>query len=674
MKTLLTCCILSALLTTAPLRSEVPVTAPPVAFQNAKYGLFVHYVWGGTAYSATVNKDGSMPAGLDDVADRFDADVFADDLAAMGVEYVLFTAWHANMNVLYPSKVMDRWLPGHSSKRDLLGDLIKACKARNISVLLYTHPRDGHDFTAAEQARTGWADGRSPNPDWAKFNKRKWNDFINDAYGELVDRYGNDILGIYLDEGSGEADSHRVVDYPRLRKTITAKHPGLLMMQNDYGNLYTCDIGNKEIYYTGPFAKADGNQWPSYKIPISIVVGSIFWAAFPEGAGKPAHTSKKVSFNKWIPYTPGAMFRYTVLQSATNRDGGGVLWAAGTYPGGGWERGVLDRMKKTGALIKPVESSIKNTSPSTSYVTVPGTTIAQLKWGVATRSPDGKAEFLHILNPPAGGARSLKLPPPADGKIFTKAELLADGRPVELVQDAAGLALTLPQGASWDANDTVIKLTVAENSPAQNAALWKILRASSHTDNAHHPGKATDGESHTSWLSHRDDRQPWALLDLGSPFRISRIEVVGSVGKGAVLKASNSWDFSDSEELARYEAGVEKLEIRKARYGNGSQSADVTAKLRSLQTVGGLNVTADNSLCGKDPAPNKTKELTVDYTLGGKPESASVREGETLSISDSKPWIFDVPGRKPWRFLRIEKPNATSPLSVSELRVMGKPE
>ena len=129
-------------------------------FRSMKYGFFVHYVWGGDAYSATVNKDGSKPKGLDDLADRFDAEGFARDIQAMNVEYVLFTAWHADMNVLYPSKVMEKWRPGHSAKRDLIGDMIKACKAKGISVLLYTHPRDGHDFTDADMAKTGWHRGQ----------------------------------------------------------------------------------------------------------------------------------------------------------------------------------------------------------------------------------------------------------------------------------------------------------------------------------------------------------------------------------------------------------------------------------------------------------------------------------------------------------------------------------
>ncbi|MBS1806095.1 MAG: alpha-L-fucosidase [Acidobacteria bacterium] len=131
-------------------------------FQQMKYGFFVHYVWGGAAYLATINKDGSKPVSLDDLADRFNANRFADDLAAMKVEYVVFTPFHADMNALYPSKVLNEWLPGHASKRDLLRDMIRACKAKGISVLFYTHPRDGHDLNVADQSRTGWVQGKGP--------------------------------------------------------------------------------------------------------------------------------------------------------------------------------------------------------------------------------------------------------------------------------------------------------------------------------------------------------------------------------------------------------------------------------------------------------------------------------------------------------------------------------
>ncbi|MFM2199877.1 MAG: hypothetical protein RLZZ505_3309 [Verrucomicrobiota bacterium] len=656
----------------APLAAQsLPV--PAADYRSMKYGFFVHYVWGGEAYSATVNKDGTMPAGLDDLADRFDAEGFARDMKAMGVEYVLFTAWHADMNMLYPSKVMEKWRPGHSSKRDLIGDMIKACKSKGVQVLLYTHPRDGHDFTDADMAKTGWHRGEGSNPDFNKWDRTKWNDFINESYAELVDRYGNHILGLYLDEGSGAADSYRVVDYPRLRKTITGRHPHLLMMQNDYGNLYTADLGNKEIFYHNGFNTPDGDQWPSYKIPISIVAGSIFWAAFPEGKDAPAQTSAKVGFNKWIHYTPESMFRYTVLQAGANTDGGGVIWAAGPYPGGGWETGVLDRMIKTGELIQPVERAIKNTYPSTSYRTAPGSKIADLAWGVATRSIDDKFEYLHVLKAPADGSKILKLPPPADGKKFSKAVLLADGKPVALKQDAGGLSLALPAGASWNPLNTVIALAVAEDSPDQNVALWKSCRVSSHADNASHPSMATDGSASTGWSSSPDDTRASIWLDLGMPCEISRIELAGNAANGDVLKISETMDFSQSKTLATAKSrAAATLEIKKATYGKGTQAADVTERVRQAVVSGSLSLKAENALSNGDPAPSIAKELRVEYTLNGKDGVQVVAEGDSISIGQTKPWIVDVPDATRARFIRLERAAAGAPLRVTEFRVIGK--
>jgi hypothetical protein len=656
--------------TTSPLQANP--AAAEANYRAMKYGFFVHYVWGGEAYSATINKDGTMPKGLDDLADRFDAEGFARDMAAMGVEYVLFTAWHADMNVLYPSKVMDKWRPGHSAKRDLIGDMIKACKAKGVQVLLYTHPRDGHDFTDADMAKTGWHRGEGSNPDFNRWDKAKWNDFINESYAELVERYGNDILGLYLDEGSGAADSYRVVDYPRLRKTITEKHPHLLMMQNDYGNLYSCDIGNLEVFYNHSHNTPDGDQWTAYKIPISVVTGSIFWAAFAEGKSEPAQKSAKVGFYPWVKFTPEAMFRYTALQAGSNTDGGGTLWAAGPYAGGGWETGVLDRMRKTGELIKPVERSIKNTFPSTSYPTAPGTRIANLTWGVATRSTDDKFEYLHVLKAPADGSKILKLPPPADGKKFSKAVLLAEKKPVALKQDESGVSLSLPTGSSWDRLNTVIALQVAPDSPVQNVALWKACRASSLADNATHPSKATDGSDGTGWSSQADDSKPWLMMDLSLPCAIRRIEASGPFSTGDEVRISDTMDFTNAKPLDTYVCPPPgALEIKKATYGQGSQVADVTGKVRQAVVSGSLNLMAENALSGGDPAPGVPKELRVEFFINGKDEVKVVPEGQAVTIGEAKPWTIEVPAGTTARFIRLERAQASTPLKVNELRVFG---
>jgi hypothetical protein len=77
---------------------------------------------------------------------------------------------------------------------------------------------------------------------------------------------------------------------------------------------------------------------------------------------------------------------------------------------------------------------------------------------VATRSPDDRTEYLHILKPQPG--RDLTLPPPGDGKTFASARLLPGGKPVKLEQKSSGLRLTLPDGEPWNPLDTVIAMDV----------------------------------------------------------------------------------------------------------------------------------------------------------------------------------------------------------------------
>lgn len=420
-------------------------------FKKYKYGFFVHYAWGGFAYKVTLNPDGSIPGSLDEIANSFNPQKFAEDMESFGVEYVIFTLFHANMNLLCPCKAMDKWLPGHTSKRDLIGEIISALKKKGIEIILYMHPRDGHDLCEREMKMTGWGYGKSKKngaaneaePNSSTFKFEVWNDFINEIFEFVVNKYGADILGLYIDEASrGESDS--VVDYVRLEKTIHQKYPHLLIIQNYYGNLYTFDIGDKEYSHWGAFESNDGNIWPCYEIPVASSVGSQFWT--------------KVSKDKdACVFTPEALYRYTVLQASANSLGGGVHWAAGTYTDTTWEKGVYETMVKTYELIKPVEQAIKNTLPSTSFVTKPGATINMLEWGVATKSFDDKKEYLHFLLPP--DSKTIAIEPPTDGKVFTSARLLPSKNQVTISQNAQGITLTLAENDEWSSVNTVIELT-----------------------------------------------------------------------------------------------------------------------------------------------------------------------------------------------------------------------
>ncbi|MBN8460802.1 MAG: alpha-L-fucosidase [Verrucomicrobia bacterium] len=414
------------------------------SFRRMKYGYFVHYVFGGTRKS-----DGNWPTDANDMANRFDAVGFAEDLHSMGVEYVIFTAWHYNMVCLWPSAAMNQWMPGHTVNRDLLGDLLDAVKAKGIRVLFYTHPRDGHDMSTADQITTGWGPGSgSFNPDWNQFDRAKWNDFINDIYADLIDRYGSRMDGMFIDEGSPYGDSWRVVDYPRLRQTVKSRQPDLLMMQNFYGDNYSCDIGATEVSYWQAWVPGTNpNNWPATGRPMSMVMGSNWSATQVPGIYTPRYNTTE-------------MFRMTVLRAGVNStDGGGVNWASGPYAGGGWETGVLEQMQEIGSWIAPIRASVCDTFPSQSWITPPNATINSLSNGfVATRSAADAREFIHVLTPPAGN--SLTVPAPADGRGYASAALMESGHSVDIVRNGDGsLTLTLQSGDTWNPRDTVIALT-----------------------------------------------------------------------------------------------------------------------------------------------------------------------------------------------------------------------
>ena len=135
----------------------------------------------------------------------------------------------------------------------------------------------------SDQAKTGWGGPNGTDPQWEKFDSKKWNDFTNELYGELIARYGNDIIGIFSDEGSGAGDSWRVVDYPRLRHTVKSLQPDLVMEQNFYGTTYSLDVGAKEYAYWGEFANRDGNAWPAYSMPVATIFAPSWYATKPAG-------------------------------------------------------------------------------------------------------------------------------------------------------------------------------------------------------------------------------------------------------------------------------------------------------------------------------------------------------------------------------------------------------
>ena len=389
-------------------------------FRRMKYGFFVHYVWDGGGGATPIRKDGSKPGSIDQLADEFDARGFAEDLFTMGVECVFFTAWHANNYPLYPSAITDRVAgSARSPKRDMLGDMIDACRAKGIQVLFYTHPCQ------------------------PVFQIGDWSDYASGLYAELIDRYGDRIDGLYMDEN--DPGGRMGLDFKRMGRAIRLRNPDLVLVQNNYGNLYANDLP------VGEWLSARGadplNWGQANSFPIAHTIASSWMAHQPPQS------------ENGMCYTGEGIYRFSVVAAGSCSEGGGMLWATGPYVGGGgWERGVMEEMTKAGNLIRQSGESVRNTYPSRSYPTDTGTSIGALKWGVATRSVDDRVEYLHVLRPPSG--KVLELAPPADGKRFANARLIPSGKPVGFQQTPEGIRLALADGDAWNPVNTIIAMDV----------------------------------------------------------------------------------------------------------------------------------------------------------------------------------------------------------------------
>lgn len=439
---------------------------PQKRWMNAKYGLFIHHVFGADVEDMTpLGPDGGYPEDIDDFVNRFDVERFAGQVEEMGFEYVIFTAWHLNMNLLYPSDRMAKWRgPGHAtSERDLLGEIIDALRARDISVMLYSHVFVGHEFRPGDGKRyysydnkegpvteemrtTGYYPaasapyGKQPPPPETKL----WNDFINDIYDEMLARYGSRIDAMWFD-GSWTW----VVDRERLFATVRKHSPNAAIVANgthEHGYEFCSkEVGSPEGKDYGFASDAEGvrdqdaRTWPGYARQVVLICGSNWWA---RPGGGPRFSARDIAL-------------YTVLQAATNTEGGGIAWSFGTYADGSFETGLYERMREAWRLIEPFAVAVRETVPSRAYPTPEHATIERLDHGfVATESQDGKRTYIHVLNPPSGN--ELLLPATQDGRTFKRARLLGHPGTVKLHREDSGYRIHLE--GRWSELNTVLEL------------------------------------------------------------------------------------------------------------------------------------------------------------------------------------------------------------------------
>ncbi|MBE6615718.1 MAG: hypothetical protein E7631_10500 [Ruminococcaceae bacterium] len=425
-------------------------------FKKCKCGMFIHHILPEAHYA-----DGTQPQTIDEMADAFDAEGFADSLQRMGIEYIIFTAWHFAVQPLYPSAVSEKWRPGNCPKRDLLGDIIESVKNRGILVLFYTHPRDGHDFSEDDKEKTGWGrgthetDNQQPNLD--NFNYERWNEYMLELYEELADRYADRLTGFYTDSNGPKdpADylhphkDHQVINYLRIRNIMKSRNPALIAIQNYYGNVYTNDYGNSETYaeyISSVFKHKDAAKWHCSKtVATTLMPFSTGWM------------HAKIRNEESVVNTSlEDILQYTLFNGSCSVCGN-VLFASGPYVEGNlWSTGVEEYLSALRMELSRYNKSFMDACPSKSYPTLAGSTLEQNQYRFWMTGEDEKYEYLHCVKLPEDGV--LEWGCSEDGIRLIKPEAVTGNITITgYMQTESGYRMTYI--GTPDRVDTVIRFT-----------------------------------------------------------------------------------------------------------------------------------------------------------------------------------------------------------------------
>jgi hypothetical protein len=100
-------------------------------FAACPFGVSTHW----TALSQTIRPADWRP--FPETVARFNVERFADRIAASGASYLIFTSCHALQWLAGPCEAIERVLPGRTNRRDLVGELGRALRQRNVHLILY---------------------------------------------------------------------------------------------------------------------------------------------------------------------------------------------------------------------------------------------------------------------------------------------------------------------------------------------------------------------------------------------------------------------------------------------------------------------------------------------------------------------------------------------------------
>ena len=191
---------------------EAPRAANLAWFQEAEFGLFLHYgLYAQLGKGEWVQLRDRIPvAEYAKLVDSFTADGFSPEqitetALSAGMKYITITSKHHDGFCLFETKATDFNSMNSPAGRDLIGELYETCEEKGLGLFLYySYGADWkHPYFMSRE--DGWNNARpayaEPQPEYLyeqASDFQKYIDFVHVQLTELLTQYPN-IAGIWFD-------------------------------------------------------------------------------------------------------------------------------------------------------------------------------------------------------------------------------------------------------------------------------------------------------------------------------------------------------------------------------------------------------------------------------------------------------------------------------------------
>ena len=421
--------VATALAVRVPARAQAAYT-PSAAnlaarewFQNARFGLFVH--WG--VYSVLADGEWVMNNKKIPIADyeklpptfnpiEFNPVEWVSLAKAAGMKYITITSNHHDGFAMFDSKVSDYNIVAKTPyKKDPLKALAEEARRQGLKIFFYYSQLDWHHPDYFPRGRTGQDAGRAESGDWNRYL-----DYMDAQLRELLTNYG-EIGGIWFDGWWDRPDANW-----RLEKTYSLIHqlqPAALIGSNHHRRPNPGEdfqMFEKDL---------PGGRTQGFNADAEIGNLPLETCETMNGAWGFNLTDRRYKSTR-------DLVRYLVRAAGSDAN---FLLNVGPMANGKIQPEFVTRLREMGDWLSKNGESVYGTR---------GGPVTPRPWGVTTKK--GDRVFVHVFDSPDAAL----LLPPLPSRV--RSATLLNGGAVEFTSGPSGVILSLPKDR--DPIDTIVVL------------------------------------------------------------------------------------------------------------------------------------------------------------------------------------------------------------------------